>query len=485
MSGSSTVTTVTAITAGPRGTPRYMPPEQWEGKPVLASDQYALAVMAYQLLTLHYPFNGEQILQLMYQHLQGMPDAPSAWNHALSPAVDSVILRALARKPSDRFPSIRDFAQALHQAQSARQAKRANQGRSPSTLESMPTEEAYYTATPTVPPRDSPIQPTLPPRERPAQTPLVLPANTSFSVSSTPERFERPVPTYPPARPVAHPGQQVRQAGYAPVPAPSSWAPSDAQFAPTRPALPLKARSRGKLPLVISLILLLVLAGSGGVYYYYMLRPQAQKHPLVHMTPTPVNGNANPYTNAMPTLRFSDPLSQPNMWQSLPYDQLTDGFCLFQQGAYHASSNKTHVYTLCPAAQQQPTTSDMTFEMQMQILHGDCGGLLFRGDFKQGDFYYFDVCFDGHYYLTTYKQFALLQQLPTQTAVLPALQKNAQALITIGVVAQGSQLTFFLDGQQVDQLTDSTYTSGQIALLCFAINNPTEVVFSNARLWTP
>jgi hypothetical protein len=107
-----------------------------------------------------------------------------------------------------------------------------------------------------------------------------------------------------------------------------------------------------------------------------------------------------------------------------------------------------------------------------------------RGDFQQGNFYYFDVCFDGHHYIATYKHFALLQQLPTQTSILPALQNDSQANITMGVVAQGSLLTFFLNGQQVDQLTDSTYTSGQIALLCFAINNPTEIVFSNARLWT-
>jgi hypothetical protein len=172
------------------------------------------------------------------------------------------------------------------------------------------------------------------------------------------------------------------------------------------------------------------------------------------------------------------------MWQALPYDQLTDGFCLFQQGAYHASSNKTHVYTLCPASPQQPVTGDMTFEVHMQILHGDCGGLLFRGDFQQGNFYYFDVCFDGHHYLTTYKNFALLQQLPSNSTMFPALQTNAQANVTIAIVARGSSLTFYLDGQQIDQVSDATYTSGQIALLCFAIDRPTEVVFSKARLWT-
>jgi hypothetical protein len=228
------------------------------------------------------------------------------------------------------------------------------------------------------------------------------------------------------------------------------------------------------------------MAGAGSAYYYYILKPNQQKTiSNINKQPTAVsNNNNNPYTNSMPTLRFADSLSKPDMWQSLPYDQLTDGFCLFQQGTYHASSNKTHVYTLCPAASQQPQAGDMTFEVHMQILHGDCGGLLFRGNFQQGDFYYFDVCFDGHHYLAAYKNFAMLQQLPMQSSKLPALQANAQATITLGLVAQGSSMTFFLNGQRIDQITDSTYTSGQIALLCFAINNPTEIVFSNARLWT-
>ena len=247
---------------------------------------------------------------------------------------------------------------------------------------------------------------------------------------------------------------------------------------------PPKTPSHGKATFVVSLLLLLVLVGAGSVYYYAILKP-GQQNTNTGQKPSPtVSNNANPYTNSMPTLSFADPLSKPDMWQSLPYDQLTDGFCLFQQEAYHATSNKTHVYTLCPVAAQQPTTSDMTFEVHMQILHGDCGGLLFRGNFQQGNFYYFDVCFDGQHYLATYKNFALLQQLPMQSTRFPALQANAQANVSIGIVAQGSSLTFFLNGQQIDQVTDSTYTSGQIALLCFAINNPTEIVFSNARLWT-
>ncbi len=98
-----------------RGTPTYMAPEQWDGQPVAATDQYALAIMAYELLTGRPPFSGN-LGQIMRQHFQATPQPPSTLNPALSPALDAVLLRALAKQPEERFPSVSDFAQAFQQA---------------------------------------------------------------------------------------------------------------------------------------------------------------------------------------------------------------------------------------------------------------------------------------------------------------------------------------------------------------------------------
>lgn len=108
-------TTVSSSSRTIRGTPASMAPEQWGSQPVLATDQYALAVMAYEMLTARPPFVGS-MEQLMYQHFSATPPAPSAFNTSLSAAIDRVILRALAKKPEDRFPSIADFASALTEA---------------------------------------------------------------------------------------------------------------------------------------------------------------------------------------------------------------------------------------------------------------------------------------------------------------------------------------------------------------------------------
>ena len=98
-----------------RGTPSYMAPEQWEGNPVIETDQYALGIMAYQLVTGRLPYQGGPG-QMMYQHLTSEPQPPSTYMPFLPGDVDIVILHALAKKPEDRFASIAAFARAFQQA---------------------------------------------------------------------------------------------------------------------------------------------------------------------------------------------------------------------------------------------------------------------------------------------------------------------------------------------------------------------------------
>lgn len=97
------------------GTFTYMAPEQFEGKFSPATDQYALAVMTYQLLASRPPFEGE-LGSLTRAHMYDAPPPLRQFNAAVPAPVEAVIQRALAKDPRQRFPSVTAFAQALDAA---------------------------------------------------------------------------------------------------------------------------------------------------------------------------------------------------------------------------------------------------------------------------------------------------------------------------------------------------------------------------------
>jgi serine/threonine protein kinase len=97
------------------GTLSYMAPERIQGKPCAASDQYALGVVVYEWLTGKRPFQGSPE-QVMRQHIHARPPFINAAFPDISPEIERVVLKSLAKDPRDRFPSIQDFAVALTQA---------------------------------------------------------------------------------------------------------------------------------------------------------------------------------------------------------------------------------------------------------------------------------------------------------------------------------------------------------------------------------
>jgi len=97
------------------GTAAYMAPEQLQGKPRPASDQYALGIIAYEWLTGSCPFQGT-FFEIASQHMLANPSPLREKVPSLSPEIESVVMIALAKDPDQRFPTVRDFAVALERA---------------------------------------------------------------------------------------------------------------------------------------------------------------------------------------------------------------------------------------------------------------------------------------------------------------------------------------------------------------------------------
>ncbi|MBV9228623.1 MAG: serine/threonine protein kinase, partial [Chloroflexi bacterium] len=97
------------------GTAGYMAPEQFQGKPHLASDQYALGTVVYEWLTGARPFQGT-FPELYSQHLSVSPPSLREKVPSLPVDLDDVIHIALAKDPEHRFGSVKAFANALEQA---------------------------------------------------------------------------------------------------------------------------------------------------------------------------------------------------------------------------------------------------------------------------------------------------------------------------------------------------------------------------------
>lgn len=95
----------------------YKAPEQVEGKLAnFASDEFALAVIAYEMLTGRLPFEATRIGDLLKQQREGLSVPASRLRSDLSPSVDAILEKALAFNAADRFPKARDFGDALFNA---------------------------------------------------------------------------------------------------------------------------------------------------------------------------------------------------------------------------------------------------------------------------------------------------------------------------------------------------------------------------------
>ena len=488
--GIAKFTTATATASqSVRGSPAYMAPEQWAGQPVAATDQYALAVMTYQLLTGSPPFQGRQE-QVMYLHFNAQPKPPSMLNPQIPKEVDAVIMRALAKKPEERFPSISAFANAFQQAVTA--------------FNSLSTPKALNTPASS----GEDIRATLAISKAEAQAgttrTLNLPGGRRITVpvpSGTPDgqviRFEgqgeasgsgragaliltiaiAPLEeTVLPSKTDRAGEETFRSDPHRPqmtTPIPNVTAPPSPLGAKRFKEVAQRFRHlpRGKAALIIGLVLLVLLGGYG--FFYFKYDNLLQRNSLLNA------GTANPYFSGIGTLALNDPLSGNSngyFWGELSNSA---GGCGFSEGAYHASGSQRSGF-FCTAS--ATNFSNFAYQVQMTITQGHAGGIVFRADETKGTYYLFSIGSDGSYALDIYNNnnyVSTLKSGPSST-----INTGLNQSILVAVVANGSNIDLYVNNTNIDSVSDGTYSQGEIGVAALSFGNPTEAVFSNAKVWT-
>jgi serine/threonine protein kinase len=130
LAGTGTQLTHTGLTVG---TPAYMAPEQWQGSNIdKRADIYSLGVMLYEALSGTLPFNGDTPFRVMHMHIYEFPPLLIERDPNLPPGVDMVLMKALGKKPEERYASAGAMVAAFREALSGTAGSRSAE-ESPST----------------------------------------------------------------------------------------------------------------------------------------------------------------------------------------------------------------------------------------------------------------------------------------------------------------------------------------------------------------
>ncbi|WP_158820254.1 TonB family protein [Granulicella sp. S156] len=195
--GMTSVMTAAAMIVG---TPEYMSPEQASGGPESAidgrADLYAVGVILYELVTGAHPFRADTPMGMLVQQLHTAPSPPRTINSDVSPALSALIVKALQKKPEDRFQSAAEMLKAVEDPEKWWREQQ------PAVQDPQPTNPETPTANVVAPEQPLPVQVMNPPS-------TVAPATFVMSVPETKDIPPPNVRLSP--RPVRQAGKQLNQ----------------------------------------------------------------------------------------------------------------------------------------------------------------------------------------------------------------------------------------------------------------------------------
>ncbi len=136
--------------------------------------------------------------------------------------------------------------------------------------------------------------------------------------------------------------------------------------------------------------------------------------------------------------------------------------------------------TVSPCFAHATEYSNIFFQVQIQIIKGDQGGLAFCGDAMSNTFYYFRVSRDGSYALEVYRDGNLAGTIYEGKSGAIKTGLNQTNLLAVRV--KNGKIDLYINMQPVISVDDTTLTHGQIGVVAEDNSHPTDVAFSNALL---
>lgn len=210
-----------------------------------------------------------------------------------------------------------------------------------------------------------------------------------------------------------------------------------------------------------------------------------------HIKGSSAHQATNPYTH-QGRLALQDSL-EANTAAGWSLSNNDEGQCFFANGAYRIRGIKSGGYMkLCVAAETYFT--NFAYEVQMQVVAGDCGGLAFKTTFPQ--LYYFVTCQDGKYRFVRYDRDNQQNRRIMVSGVSSAIKHGLNRVNVLGVVVNGNAFALYVNHTLLYQGMDGAYLDGQIGLLVHTCSIvyldtrpdvcavPIEAVFRNAKVWT-
>lgn len=251
-------------------------------------------------------------------------------------------------------------------------------------------------------------------------------------------------------------------------------------FTRTSPPAQEPSRRLPKSLTILILVLVLLLIGAGLLIYYVgIYQPdlrytQATASVVTQMTST-VLAVENPYTHTGKLI-----LTAPLQSNSKSQNWDINSNCAFKGAAYHAIAPDPKFSDYCIA--NATNFSNFAFEVSMKIIRGDAGGILFRvEDTNPNQYYDYYVGQDGTYGLEVVNVSRTSTLIQGTSA---AINRGLNQENLVGVVARGNTLMLYVNRYYLGTVTDPTLDHGQIGVYSVVYTHPTEVVFSNLRVWT-